>query len=156
MKTLSDAEATIRRAAAADIDPLVLLYAAFFYEDGIAMGEANIRENLMLMLEDSRACILVAESGDEIVGLSSGSLTFGVEFGCAAELENLYITPRHRGRGLARRLAQAVLDWAHLEGASEIVLVITPEAEAEQSLTGFYEKLGFADSRRITMYYRTR
>ena len=62
-----------------------------------------------------------------------------MEYGLSAELEDLYVTPPARGRGLARLLAHAVIDWARDQRATEIVLVITPQGEAEQGLTAFYE-----------------
>ncbi|MBR9762604.1 MAG: GNAT family N-acetyltransferase [Rhodobacteraceae bacterium] len=142
----------IRPASARDLDTLVPLYRAFFDEDRIATPTEALRANLALMLADSRARILLAEEDGTPLGLAAGSLTYGVEFGCAAELEDLYVRPVARGRGLARRLAQAVLDWAAAEGAGKVYLVITPEAEADQGLTRFYERLGFARSGRITMF----
>ncbi|ANT62871.1 hypothetical protein AYJ57_20510 (plasmid) [Salipiger sp. CCB-MM3] len=141
-----------RPANADDIHDLAAIYRDFFLEDGITTEPEAIQTNLTLMLKDERACIFVCLVDEEIVGVSSGSITFGVEFGCAAELEDLYIKPEHRGRGWARKLATAVLEWAESQGATETILVITPEAEADQGLTTFYRKLGFEDSKRITMY----
>jgi GNAT superfamily N-acetyltransferase len=143
---------TIRQALDTEIDTLTKLYAEFFLEDGISTPLDKIRANLEMMMSDHRARIFVAVEDGKIIGLSSGSLTYGVEFGCAAELEDLFVVSEKRGQGWARGLTKAVLDWAENEGAGEIVLVITPEAEQQQSLTRFYEKLGFANSSRITMY----
>lgn len=151
----SEMNMTIRPAEFADLEPLATLYSAFFQEDGITTAPEAIRVNLGMMLRDARARVFVAEVDGAIAGFSSGSLTFGVEFGCAAELEDLYLRPEYRGQGWARDLAAAVLHWAEARGACEIILVITPEAEAEQDLTAFYRKLGFENSRRLTMY-RTR
>jgi aminoglycoside 6'-N-acetyltransferase I len=142
----------IRRATRSDLDDLLPLYVAFFEEDSISTPEAVIKTNLHRMLEDPRACIFVAEEGAGIFGLSSSSLTFGVEFGWAAELEDLFVKPAMRRHGWAGRLTASVLDWAADQGASEAILVVTPEAEQDQNLTRYYQKLGFRDSRRITMY----
>lgn len=142
----------IRRATSSDIEALSALYVAFFREDGIATPPQAIAENLSVMLGDPRACIFVADTGDGLAGMSAGSLTFGVEFGWSAELEDLYLSPDCRGMGWSHPLVAAVLDWAREQGARETVLVITPQAEQDQALTRFYEKLGFRDSRRITMY----
>lgn len=142
----------IRPAAISDLESLCDLFRAFFDEDGITNSPEAIARNLRRMLLDERACFFVAVADGCVAGFSSGSVTFGVEFGCAAELEDLYIRPQYRGLGWARPLASVVLDWAEKRGATETFLVVTPLAEENQSLTKFYEKLGFRDSRRITMY----
>lgn len=156
MRGNCDVPVSIRSATSNDIDRLSQLYAAFFSEDAIVFEAENLSANLAIMLGDERACIFVVETDGIIAGLASATLTFGVEFGWAAELEDLYIVPGCRGRGLANMLAGTVLDWADDQGATEVVLVITPEAEAEQALTGFYKKLGFRDSQRTTMYREVR
>jgi GNAT superfamily N-acetyltransferase len=148
----SPPETNIRVAKLSDLDALGSLFVAFFAEDGISTEQGAIRVNLDRMLRDDRACFYVAETEAGIVGMSSGSLTFGVEFGCAAEVEDLYVAPRFRGRGFARMLMNRVLQWAGEQGASEIILVITAEAERTQGLTRFYEGFGFSNSQRITMY----
>ncbi|MEL6979285.1 MAG: GNAT family N-acetyltransferase [Pseudomonadota bacterium] len=142
----------IRRASAEDVDALAPLYAAFFAEDGISVPLSSIRSNLAVMLGDPRACVLIAADADErLIGLSSASLSYGVEFGCSAELEDLYVVPARRGEGVARRLFEAARDWAAAAGARELGLVITAQAEAEQGLTSLYQRLGFARTGRILM-----
>lgn len=149
-------QARPRAALPGDIEALTDLYAAFYQEDGIPADPARIRRNLATMLRDDRARILVVPHGgphgDVPIGMASATLTFGIEFGWAAEIEDLYVAPAHRGRGLARRLVLDVVEWARMRGAEEIILIITPEAERAQGLTRFYRNLGFSDSGRITMY----
>ena len=142
---------TLREAELSDLVPLVALFRDFFAEDGIVVAPSTIRPNLERMLGDARARIVVAETEAGLLGMASGSLTYGVEFGCAAEVEDLYVVPGRRGRGLARLLMTRVLHWAEDAGASEIMLVITPDAEEAQGLTRFYEGFGFRVSQRITM-----
>ena len=145
-------EPTVRQAGEADAKALAPLYEQFYTEDGIKTGPDDIRRNLSAMLADDRAAIWVAENAGEIVGFSSATLTLGVEFGWASELEDLYILPEFRGKGLARTILQAAVNWAEENGATDVILVITPEAEADQGLVGFYDKLGFRKSDRIVMY----
>ena len=146
----------LRKAFVADLPKLGPLYAAFFEEDGIPAVRDRIDANLAVMIDDPRATIIVAEDQGALVGLVSASLTFGVEFGWAAEMEDLYVVPEKRGVGVSRRLIAAALDWAETRDAVETFLVITPEAEANQGLTRFYAKFGFHDSRRVTMYRANR
>ena len=149
---MTETAAVLRAAQEADADSLAALYAEFFAEDAIEADPAALAANIRQMIGDPRACLWVAEEAGTLVGLASASLTFGVEFGCAAEIEDLYVAPAARGRGHARRLFEAALAWSEAQGAAEILLVITPEAEAAQSLTALYGKFGFRDSRRILMY----
>lgn len=142
----------IRQATPADLPLLAPLYSAFFREDGIATVFKAIEENLAHMIDDPRAAIFLADQDGGIEGFSAGTLTFGVEFGWAVELEDLFVSPACRGRGLARKLAAAVVEWAEMQGAGETFLVITPQAQEDQNLTSFYERLGFQDSGRITMF----
>lgn len=145
---------TVRRAFPDDLDHLLPLYLAFFAEDGIMTPAAAVRTNLASMLAANRACLFLAEENGTAVGLASGSLTTGVEFGCTVELEDLYVVPQARGQGVAARLISAVVDWAESEGAAGVILVITPEAEQDQSLSRFYARMGFEPLPRITMYRR--
>ena len=142
----------IRRATAQDVPTLSDLYARFYSEDPIDVSHDSIRKNLGAMVLDERAAIWIAEDDKDIIGFASASLTLGVEFGWASEIEDLFVLPEHRGKGLAKRLLLTAIDWAEKCGASEILLVVTPEAEADQGLVAFYEKLGFSKSDRIVMY----
>lgn len=142
----------VRRATAKDVPELADLYAHFYAEDAIAVSADDIRKNLAAMLQDDRAAVWLAEDAGRIIGFSSATLTLGVEFGWSSEIEDLYIHPDHRGRGLARRLFQTAVDWAEENGAAEIILMVTPEAEADQGLIAFYEKMGFTRSGRVVMY----
>lgn len=57
-----------------------------------------------------------------------------------AYLRAVAVHPDHRGRGLGRRLTQAVIDRAAAEGAAGVALNTTPGQVAAVAL---YEQLGF-------------
>lgn len=145
----------IIRAGLHDVQGLVPLYERFFAEDAIEVAHTDIADNLKQMLADKRAAVFIATTGGQVLGLASASLTCGVEFGWAAEIEDLFVLPEHRGQGLARQLIDAALRWADEWGARQIILIITPEAEEAQSLTALYAKFGFVRSDRILMYRGT-
>ena len=128
------------------------LYERFFVEDAIEVGRVEIEVNLRRMLADDRAAVFIAIADRQVVGLASASLTCGVEFGWAAEVEDLFVVPERRGQGLARRLIETALEWANDRGVRQTSLVITPEAEEAQSLTTLYSKFGFVRSDRVMMY----
>ena len=141
----------VRPARADDAPALEPLFRAFFAEDRIPVSP-DLAMNLLAMLADDRARIWVLEVDGAAQGLASAALTRGVEFGLSAEIEDLYVTPAHRGQGHARALIEAAIAWCEARGAREIGLVIAPEAEAAQGLSRFYGRFGFTDSGRRVFY----
>jgi ribosomal protein S18 acetylase RimI-like enzyme len=62
------------------------------------------------------------------------------------------VTPDFRGQAIARRLIKTAISFAESHKAHDVMLVITPEAEAKLSLSAFYAKFGFETSGRRLMY----
>jgi len=57
-------------------------------------------------------------------------------------LYSLWLDPRVRGRGLARRLVGTALDWARRSGVRTVTLRMAPDNTVARSL---YEGLGFTE-----------
>jgi diamine N-acetyltransferase len=62
-----------------------------------------------------------------------------------AEIDTLVVAETHRGAGVGRALVTRAQGWAIEQGADEIRLVVY---EFNQDAIRFYERLGFATSRR--------
>lgn len=65
------------------------------------------------------------------------------------QLVSVWIDPRQRGRGLARRLVEHCADWAAGRGAASLLLTVTSNNQAAIRL---YERLGFEATDRIHPY----
>ena len=59
--------------------------------------------------------------------------------GCYGWIMDVYVQPEWRGRGIARRVAQASLDWLRARDVAIIKLVASDQAMA----LGLYERMGF-------------
>jgi len=58
------------------------------------------------------------------------------DFSSIAYVADVFVVTEHRGRGIARRLIQAIIDHPELQGLRRILL-------ATQDAHGLYEKFGF-------------
>ena len=126
------------------------LLKAFFAEEGFSTPAAQIEANLHKMLDLDICRVLVMKEGPQTVAVASLSLDFGIEFGWAAEIGDLYVVPQARGRGLARGLVEACRGIARQMGATTLYVTVTAHGE-DQGLKRFYDRLGFCDDGRIFM-----
>ena len=84
-------------------------------------------------------------------GVATVSLEFGVEFGWGAEMGDLYVLPEWRGKGLSRRLVQAIEQFLKERGATFYQVTVTPYALDAHDLGKFYEGLGFGSEGRLIL-----
>ncbi|WP_051967585.1 GNAT family N-acetyltransferase [Kitasatospora mediocidica] len=125
----------VRRAGTRDLRGLVRLSRV----DPAAESVASVAARVAGLLADSRRCIVVAEAGEELVGVAEAQF-YGVAIRRAsgsARLHDLFVEPSWRRRGIAGALFAEVRAWAralpqcrHLEWQS------SPGALA------FYEQMG--------------
>jgi len=59
-----------------------------------------------------------------------------------AYLEEVYVAPAHRGRGIGRALLESVLEVARAQGATRIDL---GTSETDTAAIGLYESCGFSN-----------
>lgn len=90
--------------------------------------------------------VLIAESVNECVG-------FGVlgRAGEEAGIESLAVSTLWRRRGIARRLCEELLAWAHARGARQASLEVRVSNAGARAL---YESLGFQQVAVRRRYYR--
>jgi GNAT superfamily N-acetyltransferase len=89
--------------------------------DGWHPGAAE--ERLHAVAGSGRAELLLARSGDDIVGLCCVFLDIGsVRFGQRAWVEDLAVDPNRRSEGIGKALLDAAKDWARERGATHLEL----------------------------------
>ena len=99
-----------------------------------------------------RACVLddpdpaAATGGSGLIACAVATLEQrlpapGFPTGLSGSMSSVFVAPAHRGRGLARIVVRAALDWLDQQGVEIIDLHATPAAEP------LYRSLGFTDSR---------
>jgi len=88
------------------------------------------------------------ERSREAVGVATASWSAGVEYTRSAELNDLYVAPAARGRGIAAALIDEVVAWSRGQGCRALLVTVTPDGELSHGLTGFYVRRGFSDQYR--------
>jgi aminoglycoside 6'-N-acetyltransferase I len=140
---------TLRLATAADLAALADLAVAFYEEDGFATPRPALATNLRVLLgSPDRARVAVTVDDRQVVGFGITTTTFGLENGLIAELQDLYVAPARRRRGLARDLIEDSAAWAASIGASQLEIVIAPNGQDVSHLFRYYAANGFNDDGR--------
>lgn len=120
----------------------------FFTEEGFATPLDQVRDSLDVMIGHPATAVFLAWQTGAPVAVATVSYTPSLEHGLYAELEDLYVLPEARGRGLARSLVEACCEWCRARGCSSLEVCVTPEAEVAHRLTQFYDRLGFTNTDR--------
>ena len=138
----------IRRALPADAGPLAALLARFFTEEGFAASAAEIRERADVFLAEAANAAFLAFDDATPAGAATVTTGFGFETGRQTEIEDLYVLPDRRRRGVARGLIDAAVAWCREQGCADVEVVITHEGDARHNLGAWYRGLGFEETGR--------
>jgi GNAT superfamily N-acetyltransferase len=138
----------VRAARQGELSALLTLATAFYTESGFATPVRQLRENLLVLLDSDSARVAVACGGDEIVGFAISTLSFGLEYGYSAELEDLFVVPAHRRSGIGSALIDDSADWARSRGCRALELVIAPNGANVDHLFNYYAHQGFTSEGR--------
>ena len=120
-------------------------YAAALEIDLAYQGFADELADLPGCYAPPRGRLLVAWVGDE----AAGCVALRPLDGNVCEMKRLYVRARHRGGGIGKELAEAIIAEARQIGYTVMRLDTVPKLEAA---TRLYEKLGFV---RRDAYYKT-
>lgn len=142
----------IRRLTAKDdLGAATELLIRFFREEQFATPDDIIRRNTATLAGLDTCGLFVAEADGRTIAVATVSLEFGVEFGWGAEMGDLYVLPDWRGKGVSRRLVQAIEAFLKERGASFYQVTVTPYARDAHDLGKFYEGLGFGSEGRLIL-----
>ena len=112
-------------------------------------AEKTMRRFLADLARNGYAFVFVATVGDRMVGFVSGELREGSPTFLPktwASVDDVFVDPDHRNRGIGRALIASVEGWARQKGANGVSLQV---AAANGRGRKFYEDLGF---REISVY----
>lgn len=143
----------VRLAAPSDLEAVLALHRDFFAEDGYPFAEEESRRNLArLLAEPGLGRVFVLEEGGKLAGYLVLTFGFSLEFGGRdALVDELYVAPGHRGRGLGTRaLAAAEAACCALE-IRVLHLVVERHKAGVREL---YRRLGFVAPPRDVMTKR--
>lgn len=135
-----------RHISAEDSDKFLEMARAFHIEDGhplSAAGERSIRE-VARGVDLAPAFFLVEE--DEIVGFFVLSLGYSPEHGGTdGFIDDLYLVPEVRGRGLGKAALKLALEASRNCGIRVLLLEVEPDNHRAYQL---YSSMGFTDTKR--------
>lgn len=142
---LEDAEPAIRTAVAADLPELRRVYQAASLSNA---GDAPLllaRPEFLVFAGDGIAegRTRLADAGPQGNSQVAGFVTVAVDQDGGLELEDLFVDPGWRRRGVARRLVADVVTTARAAGHRSLLVVGNPHALA------FYRAVGFVEIDRV-------
>ena len=127
----------IRKAQLADANRMAELSGTL----GYPVSAQAMEQRLTRVLKLETHSVFVAERNGEVVGWTHGAEQEMLELRCRGEIWGLVVAENERGRGVGRRLIEAVEKWARdrgLENMSVRSNVVRPESHP------FYERIGYA------------
>ncbi len=141
----------VERATSAEHAVALPLLERFFAEEGFATPREQIRDQLSALLADDTCAVFLAWLDQMAVGVATVTTTHGLELGLSAELEDLYVLPEARCRGIGEMLINAVKAWCQDRGCLSVSVVVTPEGEAAHNLIDYYGARGFDETGRTIL-----
>ena len=140
---------TLRSATEDDLRAVVDLTVAFYAEDGFETASRSaLGDRLATFLSQPDAGLTVAATRDLTVGFALTTMRLILESGLVAELQDLYVVPEYRGRGIGSALISDAARWARDNSAAMLEVVIAPNGRDVGDLDRFYESSGFRDEKR--------
>jgi GNAT superfamily N-acetyltransferase len=154
---MNDREVHIRRGEGRDAEAVARLWRMNAEEHAaydeiytpVPEAEEMMRRFLADLARGRNTCFFVATAGDEVVGFLTGELrdsTPAFTPRTWATVEDVFVEPRWRNRGIGSALVRHCAEWAKDMGAGGVSLQVAARNERGRS---FYARLGF---REVSVY----
>ncbi len=120
-------------------------------EKDFTFNEIVQKQGLFIMLyNNEKSCIMVAESKKQIIGMCSAQLIVSTAAGgMAALIEDMVVTRSYRGKGTGKKLLLSVEKWANKNAAKRIQLLADKN---NINALEFYKKLKWTTTRLICLH----
>jgi GNAT superfamily N-acetyltransferase len=142
----------VEPAATSDIPVLIDLLSLLFSieRDFLPDPEKQRRGLELLLARPENGVVMVARKDGKVAGMASAQLVMSTAAGApSAWVEDVILFPDHRGRGLGRRLLEALQHWAEGKGARRLQLL----ADADNlPAIAFYRHLGWRSTRLFALH----
>jgi ribosomal protein S18 acetylase RimI-like enzyme len=135
---------TIRRATPGDADSVARLLNDFQVEyEEPSPGTEALEERYSDLIRNREMTVLLAGEGpDGFAQIRYRPWVYSAGPNAHAYLEELYVAPALRGKGIGRELLDAAMETARSEGATHMELGTSENDEAARAL---YESAGFTN-----------
>ena len=145
--------AAFRDATPADVPAILAHQRDYYATDGYAFDEAAAREAIAGLLADAhRGRLWVLADAGAVVGYLAVTFGWSLEYqGRDAFVDELYVAPSHRGRGLGRAAMTLAEEACRAAGVRALHLEVERENATARAL---YARMGFGDTGRILMTRR--
>jgi ribosomal protein S18 acetylase RimI-like enzyme len=147
---MTDTTCTFRLATPADVDTLERLISAFHLEDGHPIDAAVLRRALQAVASDEPLLRVWMITRDTFpIGYVALALGFSIEVGgLDAFLDELYVLPEHRRRGIGHQAVTFVERESARLGVRRLCLEVETRNDKARKL---YESFDYADHSRHLM-----
>ena len=135
----------MRRALPGDIAVLVALMAEFYAESDYGLNHPLAEKAIAAILSDERlGYVWLIDEGAKVVGYVVLTLRFGMEYGgLMACLDDLFVVPQSRNKGLATAALIQVRDFCKSVGIRAITVEVSHSNGSAQTV---YRRLGLAEA----------
>jgi ribosomal protein S18 acetylase RimI-like enzyme len=143
-------QTTVRQGKATDAEAAVGLMIQLG-EVGHGQPDPRVEEGFQRMLESPDYLLLVAENDrGQVIGLLDASQRWTLwHRGPCVLIEELVVDRKARRQGVGRALIEAAIDWARMQGCSEVEISTDTDNLPAQA---FYRKLGFESAALLLEY----